>query len=135
MPYSVYTVEYLGEPNHVALYVEKEPVSDSNKKGSGTLYHVTGSILVGMKYENKPSYNFKQSVSFIPGSNVLIGRVKATDMPLLEAVCETVPPPGAQITKRGGRMDSSKPLRRCGEWVKDVVEKLLADGVVNKELG
>jgi len=132
MSYKVYTVEYLGKPNHIAIYVEKEPVSESNEKGSGTLYHVVSSILVGMKYENKPSYNFKHSVSFIVDSNVLIGQVKDSDMPLFQAVCEAVPPPGAQLTKRGGRIDSSKPLRRCGEWVEDVVEKLLTDGVVNK---
>jgi hypothetical protein len=66
MPYNVYTVKYLGEPNHVAIYVEKEPVSESNKEGSGTLYHVTGSILMGMKYENKASYTSNIQSAFSP---------------------------------------------------------------------
>ena len=132
MPYNVYTVEYLGEPNHVAIYVEKEPVSETNKKGSGTLYHVVGSILMGMRYENKLSHNFKHSASFIPDSNVLIRQVEGSDMSLFGLVCETVSPPGAQLTIRGGRIDRSNPLRRCREWVKEVVEKLLTDGLVKQ---
>jgi hypothetical protein len=36
------------------------------------------------------------------------------------------------VALNGRRLDPSKPLRRCGEWVQEVVAKALAEGVVKK---
>jgi len=126
MSYGVCTVEYLGCLNHIALFVENESA------GGGTLFHVIGTILRGMTFEMKRSAP-DQSATFIKGSKKFIGRVKEEDMALFEAVCRSIPPPGAQMSLNGKLTDPSKPLRRCGEWVTKARSKLIEDGIVKRE--
>lgn len=71
-----------------------------------------------------------QSGSFVPGTQTLIGSIKASDVPRFEAICQGVPPPGAQLKLNGARKDPSKPIRRCGEWVQEVKEAVLAEGII-----
>jgi hypothetical protein len=126
--YKVYTVEYLGQPgsrNHIAIFVGKDPVDDS-----GVIYHFTGTILMGMRYEHRTSHNFKYSHTAVPGSEVLVGSVLEADLQRFEAICESIPAPGAQIDLRGRPLNPSVPVRRCTEWVHEVVEQVKADGVV-----
>lgn len=131
MLFNVYTVEYLGwRGNHVAIFVVEKPESDGT--GSGRLYHVTGSIQEGMKYEARDSKPFRESTSFVPGSQILIGTVKDVSMPDFEAVCEATPVPRRQMNLRGRVLDPSKPVRRCRRWVEEAVEKLLATGIVTE---
>jgi hypothetical protein len=135
MEYSVFTVEFLGQPNkanHVALYVETKPKS-GDQEGAGIKYHVTGTILLGMKYERQISENYMLSPEYVAGADRLIGCIAKTDMPLLEDICESTPPPAAQVASNGRRLDPSKPLRRCGEWVQEVVARALAEGVVKQK--
>jgi hypothetical protein len=127
MSYNVYTAEYIGSPNHVRLYVE----TDSSKK-MGLVFHVIGNILMGMTYEKKIDERPDTSVTYVDNSMVRIGSVEATDLARFELACEAVPVPGKQLTLIGTRLDPSKPVRRCGEWVQDAKEKLLAEGIVRK---
>jgi hypothetical protein len=117
MQYKVFTVEFLGQPNkanHVAIYVETKPKSDTHE-GSGIKYHVVGTILLGMEYTRETSQNYMLSPEYVDGADHLIGRISETDIPLLEEICKSVPPPAAQVALNGRRLDPSKPLRRCGE--------------------
>lgn len=126
MSYNVYTAQYQGKPNHVAIFVETDPGK------SGALFHVVGNILRGMEYETRKSNLPDISATFVRNSKVHIGVVHRDDLHRLEAVCETVPVPGAQLKLNGDRLDRTKPVRRCGEWVKEAKEKLVAEGIVKK---
>jgi hypothetical protein len=127
MSYNVYTAEYIGSPNHVRLYVE----TDSSKK-MGLVFHVIGNILMGMTYEKKIDERPDTSATYVDNSMVRIGSVEATDLARFELACEAVPVPGKQLTLNGTRLDPSKPVRRCGEWVQDAKEKLLAEEIVRE---
>ena len=134
MEHNVFTVEFLGQPNkanHVAIYVETSPKSDDHL-GAGIKYHVVGTILLGMKYKRQTSENYMLSPEYIAGADRLVGRIDEPDLPLLEKICEAIPPPAAQVSLNSRRLDPLKPLRRCGEWVQEVVAKALAEGVVRK---
>lgn len=134
MQYNGSTVEFLGQPNkpnHVAIYIETKPKSVDHE-GAGIKYHVVGTILLGMVYERQISENYTLSPEYVAGADCLIGRIAETDIPSLEEICESIPPPAAQVALNGRRLDPSKPLRRCGEWVQGVVAKALAEGVVKK---
>jgi hypothetical protein len=124
-----YTVEErMGQPggrNHIAIFVEKDQLD-----GSGVMYHVTGTILMGMKYETRESHSFRNSHTTIPDSEVLVGNVLEADLRRFEAICESVPPPGAQVDLRSRPLNPSVPIRRCTEWVNVVVERVKADGLV-----
>jgi hypothetical protein len=50
-----------------------------------------------------------------------------------EIVCRSIPVPGAQMTLGGKLKDPSKPLRRCGDWVNEAINKLIAEGLVKCE--
>ena len=129
MSYKVYTAESLGVINHIAFFIETE--SD----GTGRKAHVVGSVLNGMKYENKPSKapEHDDSVSFVPDSKILLGTMRAEDMARFEGTCEAVAPPGAQVKLNGKPKDPSKPIRRCGDWVKEVTDKVIAEGILKTE--
>jgi len=126
MSFSVYTVEYLGNPNHIAIFVE------NGSNGSGTLYHVVGTIPQGMTFEKK-NRTPDQSATYVKGSKRLIGHVKSDQMDQFEIVCRLIPVPGAQMTLGGKLKDPSKPLRRCGDWVNEAISKLIAEGLVKCE--
>ena len=51
---NIYTVEYAGVPNHGAIYIETNPPATRMTEG-GSLYHVTGNVLQGMKYDPRRS--------------------------------------------------------------------------------
>jgi hypothetical protein len=128
MSYKVYTVEHLGQPggrNHITIFIEKDPID-----ASGVMYHVTGTVLMGMRYEYRTSHNFKYSHTAIPGSEVLVGNILEADIQRFEATCESIPAPGAQVDLRSRPLNPSIPIRRCTEWVNEVVEQVKADGVV-----
>src|SRR5690348_3870964 len=80
--YKVYRVEYQGNPNHVAIFVETHEAGP----GSGFLYHVEGNILQGMAYRPKRAYRPEDSASFVPGTKVLIGRVAVASYPQVNVV-------------------------------------------------
>src|SRR5437763_1073253 len=58
--YRVYHVLSLGEPSHESIFIETHEQGQS----TGHIYHVIGSILNGMTYEDKATGNPKDSVSF-----------------------------------------------------------------------
>ncbi|KAM0719721.1 hypothetical protein Q7P37_003854 [Cladosporium fusiforme] len=127
MSYSVYTAEYLGSLNHVRIFVE------TTSDGDGFVFHVIGNILRGMTYEKRPGNRFDDPATFVPRSMVRIGSIEATDLARFESACEAVPVPGAQLKLNGKPIDASKPIRRCGEWVQDVKEKVIAEKIMRVE--
>jgi hypothetical protein len=72
MSFPVYTVEYLGSPNHVAIFVE------NGSNGSGTLYHVVGNILQGMTFEKKNDTP-DQSATYVKGSKSWVSSKQFAD--------------------------------------------------------
>lgn len=83
-----------------------------------------------MTYEKKTTENPELDPTFVPDSKVRIGSIEAADLPRFESVCEAVSPPGAQVYLNGKRKDPQKPLRRCGEWVGEVRERVVAEGIL-----
>ncbi|KAK0369697.1 hypothetical protein CABS03_01686 [Colletotrichum abscissum] len=126
MSYNICTLEYLGSPNHVAIFIE------DGQHGSGTIYHVIGNILVGMEFQIKPAKRPDLSESFVPGTQRQLGRIQKADVVSFEALCRSVPPPGAQLKLNGRPKDPSKPIRRCGEWVHEVADKALSQGIITR---
>ena len=124
MPYNVYRVEYLGSPNHVAIFV------DTGENDGGKIFNVIGNILIGMTYQAKLSNRPILSDTFVAGSEQLVGQVEMSNMARFEAISEAIDPPGAQLELSGRRKDPSKPLERCGEWVEKVVQALRAEGIL-----
>ncbi|PIA94592.1 hypothetical protein CB0940_08167 [Cercospora beticola] len=126
MSYKVYTIERLGMSslNHVALFVETET------DGGGLVFHVTGNILSGMKYEKEVSDRPDNSASFIAGTQRLIETLQKSKLSDFESACESVPIPGAQLKLNGTPKHPWKPIRRCGEWVEDAKAKVIADGIL-----
>lgn len=127
MSYKVYTTESQGQRNHISIFVETET------DGRGRTFHVIGTILNGMEYQTREDGDPIHSPDHVAGSKTLVGTIEKTDMSRFEAVCEAVEVPGSQVFLNGKRKDPSKPLRRCGDWVKDVKAKLVADGILATE--
>lgn len=71
---------------------------------------------MGMNYERQDFNSYIDSPEFVTGTDLLIGEIAEADMSLLEGICESTPPPAAQVALNGRRLDPSKLLRRCGEW-------------------
>ena len=125
--YKVFTAEYLGSPNHVGIYVNTDGL-----KG-GQIYHVVGTVLNGMTYETKHSKDPEESATFVPDSMVYVGQISHSDLDRLDQACRAIEPPGKQLRLNGSRIDPSKALRRCGEWVEEVKEKILKEALVVPE--
>ncbi|KAB8227952.1 uncharacterized protein BDW43DRAFT_233453 [Aspergillus alliaceus] len=129
MSYNVYTAEYAGKPNYVAIYIETKP-NALQVADRGRLYHVTGNILQGMKYDPRDSRDPIESASFVPGTKIKIRTIAKGDLARFETeCCKAVPPPPAQMTLGGKRLDPSKPLYRCGEWIQDVKKLTFEKGI------
>ena len=116
--YRVFHVYYHGTPDHEAIFVE----THENGTDSGHLYHVTGSILMGMTYEHKRARRPEDSAEFHEKS--YIGRLKQSDYGRVDLICRGVSVPGRQLDLRGRRLDPTKPVRRCGEWTADAIQDL-----------
>lgn len=128
--YNVYTAEYVGQRNHIFIYIETHPDADPAAAERGRRYHVTGTILRGMTYEAQDSHDPELSPAFVPGTKQKIGTIAQADMARFETeCCLAVPPPPAQVTLSGKRLDPSKPLYRCGDWLEDVKRLAFEKGI------
>lgn len=126
--FNVYKVEYVGTPNHQAIYVETNPTAPQTR--GGNLYHVSGNLLHGMKYEIKTSYNPECSKIYIPRLTRKIGTIAQADLPRFVAeCCEEVKPPPAQLSPDKKRLGLSHAFYRCGQWLEDVVDLAFAKGI------
>lgn len=126
--FNVYKVEYVGTPNHQAIYVETNPTASQTR--GGNLYHVSGNLLHGMKYETKTSYNPECSKIYIPRLTRKIGIIAQADLPRFVAeCCEEVRPPPAQLSPDKKRLGLSHAFYRCGQWLEDVVDLAFAKGI------
>ncbi|KAK9847662.1 hypothetical protein MYU51_018409 [Penicillium brevicompactum] len=126
--FNVYKVEYVGTPNHQAIYVETNPTASQTR--GGNLYHVSGNLLHGMKYEIKTSYNLECSKIYIPRLTRKIGIIAQADLPRFVAeCCEEVRPPPAQLSPDKKRLGLNHAFYRCGQWLEDVVDLAFAKGI------
>lgn len=121
MSHNVWWVEFLGaERTHKALFLQRETDTEE------TLYSVQGSILRGMNYQLKPFYDPKRSLAFV--SMDKIGTVALANVSKIDEVCQSFPPPWAQMTLGSKSIDSGVPLYRCIEWTMDVRSAHLSRG-------
>lgn len=60
----------------------------------------------------------------------LIGMVEDGNMGAFEECCRSVPPPEPQVQLNGKPKDPSKPLRRCGDWEREAIDKTKGDGIL-----
>jgi hypothetical protein len=51
-------------------------------------------------------------------------------MARFKEACRAMPPPGKQLSLNGRPIDPTQPLRRCGEWVQEVLQKVISEGLV-----
>lgn len=108
MSYTVYRVSYTGAPrNHKGIFVE------SKADKSGQLFHVTGNIQQGMRYETKSARRPEDSATF--HSKARLGVVQFADFEGIDIALENIPPPKKQYDGPK-RINPKEPLRRCQEW-------------------
>ena len=118
---------YHGKPDHETIFVE----THEGGQGTGHVYHVTGTILNGMKYDPRQEGRSEGSVEFHKKERV--GSLKRSDYAQFKSICEGTRVPDKQVDLRGRRLDGSKPLRRCGEWVADAIAEMRPLGVLNAD--
>jgi hypothetical protein len=125
--YRVFLNSYQGLPqNHHGIFVELK------NDGSGCLYHVKGSIQLGMKYVSDPARSPLSSGSF--HARKQISSVPASLYTKVDAICKTVPPPRKQY--EGPKLLVPKnELRRCQEWTNEAIAKPKAEGVLQGNEG
>jgi hypothetical protein len=147
--YKIYLTESLGggSRNHIAIFVATAPSPSPSASSlpqnlppdlppnlpSGIIFNTTGTILLGsggQTYEVRPSINPQYTPEHIPGTYRCIGRILKKDFGKFEKICEGVEVPGPQVDLRGRVLVPGKKVRRCGEWVGDVVEKARREGVL-----
>lgn len=122
MSYQVYRILYTSLPrNHHGVFVE------CNTDQSGQLFHVTGSIHDGMRYEVKQARKPEESRQF--HSKERIGSVLIADFKHINAILKNIAPPKKQY-HRGNRLNPHEPLRRCQEWTTEAIKALKSSGVV-----
>jgi hypothetical protein len=123
--YRVFHIYYHGSPrDHQAIFVE----THENGKDSGHQYHVIGSILNGMEYNNRMAVRPEDNAEVHEKHQ--IGNVKQSDLAQLEVICRGIEVPSRQMDLRGRKLDNSKPLRRCGEWTVDAINELQRQGIL-----
>lgn len=116
-----------GGPRHSqSIFLE----SNEYGAGSGTLFHVIGSLNKGMIFETRVDLDPTQSPSF--ESRVYLGSIVAGDHARLEAICREVEVPGKQLRRNSKTIDRSKPVRRGAEWAAEVIEALYREGIVTR---
>lgn len=123
--YAFYKVFYVGAPrDHTALFVETED------DGSGYMYHVTGSVIDGMRYEHRQTKNPAYSATFQKKEN--LGYINQTEFESIGGTLQTLTPPPKQY--RGFvRIDPKKPLIRCQEWTNEAIELLATRGIITTD--
>lgn len=124
MSYNVYRISSIGAPrDHHALFVENV------REGEGLLLHVTGNIQDGMVFQARPGERPETSPEY--SGKEYLGWVSADSWHRVEEVCLTIPPPAKQFQGEK-RLDPRAPLRRCQEWIQEVIDALVASGVLHR---
>jgi hypothetical protein len=115
-----------GPRHNQSIFLE----SNVHGTGSGTLFHVIGSLNKGMIFETRVDLDPTQSPSF--ESRVFLGSVLASEGGLerFEEVCRAVEVPGKQVRRNGVVIERGRPVRGGKEWVAEVVAALYREGVV-----
>jgi hypothetical protein len=151
--YKVYLTESLGggARNHMAIFITDDlpttsplPTTTTTTSSSlppnlpsGTIYNTTGTILAypdgsgGQTYEVRPTINPQYTPEHIPGTFRCIGRIRGEEnLGKFVGICEDVEVPGPQVDLRGRVLVPGRRVRRCTEWVEEVVEAARGEGVI-----
>ena len=127
MSYNIWWVEFLGaDRTHKAILLE------SGIDGKGTLYSVQGNILKGMAYKPKAFSRPEESPAFV--SKYMIGTVASANVPKIDEICRSFPPPGPQMNLGGIQRDPNVLFYRCTEWTVDVRSALLSQDVIQWDI-
>lgn len=120
MSYEVYTAEYIGQPTHVAIYIETQPSANEQTR-SGLMFHVVGNILQGMTYESRATRDPLLSATYVAHTKK-IGTIAIGDLARFEQRCCHA------VAQK--RKDPSKPLYRCNHWLDDVIRLAFQNGIL-----
>ena len=119
MSYRVYLISFIsmGPQGHQAIFVE----THESGCGTGHLFHVTGNISGGMKFEDKRAHRPEASVTF--QSKALLGSVTIENYPRILSVCEGIAAPKKQY-QLNKCLYPHEPLKKCQEWAMKAVAAL-----------
>ena len=87
-----------------------------NKDGAGHIFHVVGSIQVGVVYGNRPSRAPEKSLFFAKKSYV--SNISGADFGRFHSVLEKIPAPAKQLIGPK-RINPAEPLCTCQEWAQE----------------
>jgi hypothetical protein len=133
---------------HECLFLETHEAGP----GSGRVFHVTGTVLMGMTYSTRSEPPPSTSPEFIEmkylgvvdkvelegvyyegkGDESGDGNEDGKGKSKFETTCDIIPVPGRQVDLRGRKLSGVKEVRRCGHWVRDVIELLKKEGMLKE---
>ena len=123
--YPISLESYLGLPrDHHAIFVR---INDSNEN-CGHLFHVVGTIQRGMSLEIIHDSQDPKG-SFSHATSQTVGWVPHAKLDQVKEVCKTIPPPTKQWDGNR-RLVPADQVRRCQEWVAEVLEMLKQKGIM-----
>ncbi|KAF7596795.1 hypothetical protein BBP40_012394 [Aspergillus hancockii] len=120
--HEVYHMSFPGiNSDHVGIFVLTEI------DGSGTLFHVVGSMQQGMTFSPRPEDKPENSVTC--KDYKLIGKVAVDKYDKFREVCRSIPPPKKQL-EFNYRLYPDEPLRTSKEWVDEAIQALWEKNVL-----
>ncbi|THX26595.1 hypothetical protein D6D10_09668 [Aureobasidium pullulans] len=124
MSYTVWHVLYHSMPDdHMAIFVE------TDKDKSGRIFHVTGSIQLGMAYVTSDQKSPEESLTY--NTKHYLGKIDAGSLEAVDTICRRIDVPGKQFDGNKMLVPRSQ-LRNCQHWTKDAISALQASGMIKK---
>lgn len=113
--------------NHEAIFVE----THESGVGTGHIFQVSGNIQQGMFHNHHRGSRPEEDETSVFVSKSYLGKVRRTDYDngCFRDVCDNMEPPPKQFDGPK-RLFPGKKLRRCGEWAKDVAQKLREENIL-----
>jgi hypothetical protein len=108
------------------MYVDTDILDE---KHLGWLFHVEGSLLNGMEFDEKHADH--PFVSATGETIQQIGWISHGDFPQrIREMCEGIPPPKKQYNLRSNRLFLNEPICHCQHWAREAIDALLDAGVL-----
>lgn len=127
MSYPAYLLKTTGLPrNHHSLFIQTSP------SGSGFIYLVSGNIQTGMFFNHKQSSIPLDEADFLSMTQIGCVSVQGFEKGRMKQVVESVEEPKKQF-EGARRLFPREPLRRCQEWMAEVIARLGNEGVLLEE--
>lgn len=146
MSFSVYILVYTSRlfPAHWALWIPSR-----RDPAIGKRVHATGDARVGFEVEFDRNYNIEQTSrqhqlvhlaqvqdTFISDASCISGPLSSERQPCdkIEEVALSLPPPGPSLVASSSDKPRRRvPIKNCQTWLKDLVEMLVEEGVMENE--